>query len=40
MTDFHEIWYVGSAKHKRYPRGLSSPNAHIKYLICIFVPIG
>ena len=29
MTDFHETWYVGSAWHKCYPRGLSSPNAHI-----------
>ena len=25
-----ETWYVGSARHKCYPRGLSSPNAHIK----------
>ena len=29
ITDFHETWYVGSDGHKYYPRGVSSPNAHI-----------
>ena len=34
-----ETWYVSSDGHKYYPCGLSSPNAHIKYLICISVLI-
>ena len=40
MTDFHKTWYVGIGGHKYYPRGLSSPNAHIQYLICIVGLIG
>ena len=28
-TDFRQTWYVGSGRHKYYPRGLLSPNAHI-----------
>ena len=35
-----ETWYVGSDGHKYYPCGLSSPNAHIQYLIYISVLIG
>ena len=33
--DFLETWYVVSARHKYYVRGVSSPNVHIKQLICI-----
>ena len=33
MTDFHDIWYVGSTRHKCYPCGLSSPNTRSEYLI-------
>ena len=40
MTDFRITWYVDSWGHKYYPRGLSSLNTHIKYLICISVLIG
>ena len=40
ITNFLKTWYVGSGGHKYYPRGLSSPNAHIQYLICISVLIG
>ena len=40
MTDLHKTWYVGSGGHKYYPRGLLSPNTHIKYLISISVLIG
>ena len=40
MTDFHKTWYEGSGRHKCYPRCLSSPNAPIKQLLCIFVLIG
>ena len=29
MGYIDESWYVGSDGHKYYPRGLSSPNAHI-----------
>ena len=39
MTDFCQTWYVGGDGHKYYPCGLSSPNAHIWYLICISVLI-
>ena len=35
-----ETWCVGSDGHKYYPCGLSSPNVHIWYLICISVLIG
>ena len=34
-----ETWYVSSARDN-YPRGLLSPNVHIKKFICIFVLIG
>ena len=37
MGYMDETWYVGSGGHKYYPRGLSSPNAHIWYLICIII---
>ena len=40
MPDFRQTWYVGIEGSKYYPLGLSSPNAHIKYLICISNPIG
>ena len=29
MGYIDETWFVGSNGHKYYPRGLSSPNAHI-----------
>ena len=29
MGYIDETWYVGSNGHKYYPRGVSSPNAHI-----------
>ena len=29
MGYIDETWYVGSDRHKYYPRGLSLPNAHI-----------
>ena len=29
MGYIDETWHVGSDGHKYYPRGLSSPNAHI-----------
>ena len=29
MGYIDETWYVGSDRHKYYPCGLSSPNAHI-----------
>ena len=35
MSYIDETWNVGSDGNKYYPRGLSSPNAHIQYLICI-----
>ena len=40
MGYIDETWYVGSDGHKYYPWGLSSPNTHISYLICISVLIG
>ena len=40
MGYIDETWYVGSDGHKYYPCGLSSPNAHIYYFICISVLIG
>ena len=35
-----ETGYVGSGGQKDYQRGLSSPNVHIQYLICISVLVG
>ena len=35
-----ETWYVGCSAHKYYPPGLSSPNVHIQYCICIYALIG
>ena len=35
-----QTWYVGSGGQKYYPQGLSSPNVHIQYLICISTLIG
>ena len=29
MGYIDETWFVGSDGHKYYPRGLSSPNAHV-----------
>ena len=40
MGYIDETWYVGSDGHNYYPCGLSSPNAHIQYLIYISVLIG
>ena len=34
-----KTWYVSSDGHKYYPRGLSSPNVHIWYLIYMSVLI-
>ena len=33
-------WYMGNNGHMYNPCGLSSPNVHIKNLICIYVLIG